>query len=88
LPILLEKGQATRDQLQKEFVRLKAAEDESQAGYFLALISNQLGHKWKDYLRQVISYETPIHPWAKDNFKIREEYIPLIKRVLNKIKTK
>jgi hypothetical protein len=51
LPILLEKGQITRDQLRREFVRRKAAPDESQAGYFLSLISNQLGHKWKDYLR-------------------------------------
>jgi hypothetical protein len=88
LPTLLEKGQVTRDQLRKEFVRLKAAPDESQAGYFLALISNQLGHKWKDYLRQVISFEYPNHPWEKDNFKIRKEYIPLVKRVLEHIKTK
>jgi hypothetical protein len=87
LPTLLEKGQVTRDQLRKEFVRLKAAPDESQAGYFLALISNQLGHKWKDYLRQVISFEYPNHPWEKDNFKIRKEYISLVKRVLEHIKT-
>ena len=65
LPTLLEKGQISREQLRKEFVRLKAAPDESQAGYFLSLISNQLGHKWKDYLRQIISYEFPNHPWKK-----------------------
>jgi len=87
LPTLLEKGKVTRDQLRKEFVRLKAAPDESQAGYFLSLISNQLGHKWKDYLRQVISYEYPNHPWEKDNFQIREEYVELVRRVLDKIKT-
>jgi hypothetical protein len=87
LPTLLEKGQATRDQLRKEFVRLKAAPDESQAGYFLSLISNQLGHKWKDYLRQIISYEYPNHPWEKDNFKIRKEYVQLVRKVLDKIKT-
>lgn len=87
LPTLLEKGQATRDQLRKEFVRLKAAPDESQAGYFLSLISNQLGHKWKDYLRQVISYEYPNHPWEKDNFKIQKEYVQLVRKVLDKIKT-
>ena len=85
LPILLEKGQVTRDQLRKEFVRRKAAPDESQAGYFLSLISNQLGHKWKDYLRQIIHYEFPNHPWEKDNFKIREEHAELVKRVLEKI---
>jgi hypothetical protein len=84
LPILLEKGTVTRDQLKREFVRKQAAEDESQAGYFLSLISNQLGHKWKDYLRQVIHYEYPNHPWEKDNFKIKDQYVDLVKRVLTK----
>jgi len=86
LPILLEKGQVTRELLRKEFVRLKAAPDESQAGYFLSLISNQLGHKWKDYLRQIVSYDFPKHPWEKDNFKIREEHKQLVARVLKKVK--
>lgn len=87
LPIILEKGQVTRDQLRKEFVRLKAAPDETQAGYFLSIISGQLGHKGKDYLRQVISYEYPKHPWEKDNFTIREGYVELVERVLGRIKT-
>jgi hypothetical protein len=86
LPTLLEKGQVTRDLLRKEFVRLNAADDESQAGYFLSLISGQLGHKGKDYLRQVISYDFPNHPWEKDNFKIRDEYIELVIKVLKKVK--
>jgi len=84
LPTLLEKGQTTRDQLKREFVTRKAAENESQAGYFLSLISSQLGHKSKDYLRQVIFYEYPNHTWEKDNFKIREEYVDLVKNVLTK----
>lgn len=88
LPTLLEKGKVSRDQLRREFVRLKAAPDESQAGYFLSLISNQLGHKWKDYLRQVISYEYPNHPWEKDNFQIRDEYVELVRTVLAKVKAK
>ena len=86
LPLLLEKGQITRDQLRKEFVRLKAAPDESQAGYFISLISNQLGHKWKDYLRQIVSYNFPNHPWEKDNFKIRPEYVELVREVVAKSK--
>lgn len=88
LPLLLEKGQITREQLRKEFVRLNAAEDESQAGYFISLISSQLGHKWKDYLRQVISYEYPSHPWEKDNFKIREEYVQLVRNVLDRTRAR
>jgi hypothetical protein len=88
LPILLDKGQVTREILRKEFVRLNAAPDASQAGYFLSLISGQLGQKSKDYLRQIISYEYPNHPWEKDNFKIRDEYINLVKSVLFKMKPK
>ncbi len=88
LPILLENGEISREQLKKEFVRMKAAPDEGQAGYFLSLISNQLGHKWKDYLRQVIFFDYPNHPWEKDNFKIREEYIDLVKNVLETLKKK
>lgn len=86
LPILVEKGRITRDLLRKEFVDRKAAPDESQAGYFLSLISNQLGHKWKDYLRQVVHYEYPNHPWEKDNFQIREPYKELVIRVLDDLK--
>ena len=32
----------TREQMREEFVKLGAAEDESQAGYFLALITSVL----------------------------------------------
>lgn len=85
LPILLEKGQVTRAELRKEFVRLNGAEDEGQAGYFLSLISGQLGYKSNDYLRQIIHYETPNHPWQKNNFKIKEEYIDLVKDVLKNL---
>lgn len=88
LPILLKEKTITREKLKKEFVRQKAAPDESQAGYFLSLISNQLGHKWKDYLRQVIYFDYPNHPWEKDNFAIREEYVDLVKKVLDKLNQK
>lgn len=86
LPILLEKGKVSRDELRKEFVKRGAAPDESQAGYFLSLISSQLGHKWKDYLRQVVSYEYPNHPWEKDNFSINKDYVELVRGVLESLK--
>lgn len=86
LPTLLEKGQVTREQLKKEFVRLNGADDESQAGYFLALISSQLGYKSNDYLRQIIHYEFPNHTWEKDNFRIQDEYIELVTIVLKELK--
>lgn len=87
LPALLKKDMLTREQMRKEFVKSGAAPDERQAGYFLALISNQLGHKWKDYLRQIIHYEFPNYPWEKDNFKINTEYKEIVKEVLDSLKT-
>jgi len=78
IPILIEKGTVTRNQLKKEFIARGAAPDESQAGYFLSLISSQLGHKWKDYLRQIIHYEYPNNPWEKDNFSLDANYRDLI----------
>jgi hypothetical protein len=81
LPILLAKGQVTREELKKEFVKLKAAPDESQAGYFLSLnLINR--NKWKDYLRQVIYYDFPNYKWVKDNFMIKKEYVDMVKKLL------
>jgi len=82
LPLLLEKGKITREDLKKEFVRVGEAKDETQAGQFISLISNQLGQKAKDYLRQVISYEYPNYEWEKDNFKLNESYKQLIEEIL------
>lgn len=87
LPVLLTKKQITRNQLKKEFVKTGEAPDESQAGYFIALISNQLGHAKKDFLRQVISYEYPDNHWTKDNFKLREEFRELVEKLLVDLNT-
>ncbi|PCJ22398.1 MAG: hypothetical protein COA97_13440 [Flavobacteriales bacterium] len=85
LPALLTKKQITRDQLKKEFVKTGEAPDESQAGYFIALISNQLGQAKKDYLRQIIFYEYPDNHWTKDNFKIREGYTELVEKLIKEL---
>lgn len=85
LPALLKKNVLTRDQLKKEFVRTEEAPDESQAGYFIALISNQLGHAKKDYLRQIIHYEYPDNHWTKDNFKLRDGYKDLATELLEEL---
>ncbi len=85
LPVLLNGQTYSRKQLLKELVKSNEAKDISQAGYFMSLISVQLGHAWRDYLRQIISYEYPKYTWEKDNFKIREEYIDLVKEVLKEI---
>jgi len=86
LPVLLNGETYSRKQLLKELVKSKEAKDNSQAGYFMSLISAQLGHEWRDYLRQIIEYGYPNNPWEKDNFRIREEYVGLVKEVLDEIK--
>jgi len=85
LPALLTKNKITRNQLKKEFVKTGEAPDESQAGYFIALISNQLGQAKKDFLRQIISYEYPDNHWTKDNFKIREGYTELVEKLIKEL---
>ena len=85
LPALLKKDVLTREEFKKEFIKTGEAPNESQAGYFIALISNQLGHAWNDYLRQIINYEYPNYEWEKDNFSIRKEYKELVKTLLNEL---
>jgi len=85
LPALLTKKVLTREQLKKEFVRMDEAPDESQAGYFIALISSQLGHAKKDFLRQVISYGYPDNHWTKDNFSLREGYKEVVEELLKEL---
>lgn len=88
LPALMTGKTVTRNQLLKEFVKSGEAKDQSQAGYFMSLISGQLGHAWKDYLRQIINYEYPNYQWEKDNFKINEEYIEMVKELLEELNQK
>ena len=82
LPALLKNKTLTRKKKKKEFVKVGEAPDENKAGYFIALISGQLGQAKKDFLRQIISYEYPRNPWEKDNFSIREEYRDLVRELI------
>ena len=83
LPYLMENNKATREKLKSEFVRVNEAEDEKQAGFFLALISNQLGQKGNDFLRQIIKYDYPNNPWEKDNFELVKEYREMVSEILS-----
>mgnify|MGYP001080388382 CR=1 FL=1 len=85
LPALLKKNVLTRKGFKQEFINTGEAPNESQAGYFIALISNQLGHAWKDYLRQIIKYEYPNYEWEKDNFSIRKGYNDFVKKLLDEL---
>ena len=86
LPSLLKEKVLTRDELKKEFVQFDPTYDESKVGYYLTLISSQLGMKKNDFLRQVVAYEYPRHHWEKDNFSIRDQYRDLVKEVLENVK--
>ena len=86
LPALLSNNQIARKELKQEFVKTGEAPDESQAGYFIALISNQLGQAKKDYLRQIIFYDYPDNEWTKDNFRIRDGCIELVETLLDALK--
>ena len=86
LPALLSNNQITRKELKQEFVKTGEAPDESQAGYFIALISNQLGQAKKDYLRQIIFYDYPDNEWTKDNFRIRDGCKELVETLLDALK--
>ena len=86
LPVLLRDGKVNRDQLKKEFVQKGEAESERDAGYFLSLISQQIGLARNDFLRQAIGYEYhPDMPWMKETYYIREEYRELVREVLVKL---
>ena len=88
LPVCLEKGKITREELKQEFVKYGEADNVRDAGYFLSLISLQLGMKKNDFLRQVIRYEYPNYPWEKDNYRIDEKHRELVKNILNELKQK
>ena len=82
LPVCLERGSVTRDQLKQEFVERGKAESIRDAGYFLSLISGQIGRQKNDFLRQIVEYGYPTNPWEKDNYRIREGYGELVGEVL------
>lgn len=87
-PALLKTKILTRAQLKKAFVEFDPTYDESKVGYYLTLVSSQLGMKKNDFLRQVVNYEYPRHHWKKDNFSLRDQYRDLVIEVLNELKGK
>ena len=86
LPVCLEQQDGvTREKLKEEFVNRGEAESVRRAGYFLSLISQQVGMEKNDFLRQIIGYEYPNNPWEKDNYRIRDEYQGLVAEVLSEL---
>lgn len=87
-PALLKTKLVSRDQLKKAFVDFDPSYDESKVGYYLTLVSSQLGMTKNDFLRQVVAYEYPRHHWEKDSFAIRPEHRELVKEILEQLKEK
>ena len=85
-PALLKTPILTRIQLKRAFVDFDSTYDESKIGYYLSLVSLQLGMKKNDFLRQVVAYGYPRHKWEKDNFCIPERYRVLVQAVLVELK--
>jgi hypothetical protein len=86
LPVCLEqRSGVTREELKEEFVDRGEAENVRRAGYFLSLISQQIGMEKNDFLRQVIRYEYPNNPWEKDNYRVGDEHQELVAEVLSEV---
>jgi hypothetical protein len=81
IPACLEHGRVTRDQIKEEFLKSGEIEELATGGYFLSLISGQIGMAKNDFLRQVIGYEYPNNPWEKDNYHIRPGYEDLCRKL-------
>jgi hypothetical protein len=88
LPACLNKDTVTRDELKQEFVNHDPSLNINRTGYFVSLISVQIGMQKNDFLRQVIGYDYPNYHWEKDNYRIREEYKVLVKEVLDELSRK
>jgi hypothetical protein len=82
LPACLKKDIVTREELKSELIKNDPTVDETKVGYYLTVISSQLGMKKNDFLRQVLKYEYQNNPWEKDNFQIVEKYKEFVKEVL------
>lgn len=86
LPECLEQSTVTRDEL-KKLVAEAEDSDEKSAGLALSSLSTQLGRKENDFLRQVLGYSYPNHPWMKDDFFVRPQFRELLVEVLGDIRS-
>jgi len=85
LPACLEDSKVTRDQL-KELVAQTESANAKKVGLALGSLSSQLGRKENDFVRQVLGYSYPNHPWEKDDFFIRSEHRELVTQVLKEVR--
>lgn len=86
-PLLLRRGKTSREDLVTAIVDAGFYDTPTGAGFAVVHISKQLGTARNDFLRQIFGYDHPDHPWAKDNYFIREEMRDLLKEVLAEFQT-
>lgn len=84
LPECLKKPTVTRSELKTQLMA-KTQADARKIGLALTSLSNQLGRKENDFLRQVLGYGYPNHYWEKDDFFIRPEHRDLVIQVLEEV---
>lgn len=85
LPLCLEHEVVSREMIKAALVEKGEASDEGKAGIILTTISREIGIEKRDYLRQIIDYDRP-NPWEKDNYRLVEEYKPLVANVIASLK--
>jgi ribosomal protein S24E len=86
LPECLKQSTVTRDELKTQLVA-KTQTDARKIGLALTSLSNQLGRKENDFLRQVLGYGYPNHYWEKDDFFVRSEHRNLVVQVIEAVRT-
>jgi ribosomal protein S24E len=86
LPECLQRSTVTREELKTQLVA-KTQADARKIGLALTSLSNQLGRKENDFLRQVLGYSYPNHFWEKDDFFIRPEHRDLVIQVLAEVRS-
>jgi hypothetical protein len=85
LPLCLEYDVVKREKIKEELIKRGEAQEEGKAGLALTSISNALGFRERDYLRQVIQYDKP-YPWEKENYRLVNGYRELIKNLSDELR--
>lgn len=85
VPECLKHNVVTREELKKAFIEYNEPNAEKNAGYFMSLISQQIGMEKNAFLRQIISYDYPNYRWEKDNYQIKSDYRDLVQKIIGEI---
>jgi hypothetical protein len=87
IEILLSENRVfNREEILEQFLKRKISKDKGRAGSNLSNISQFLTNKTNPHLRQVIDFETGGGlGQKKENYKINDEYIDLLRTVLQEL---